>query len=54
MVKERVPDESGRNRWGHSGHMNRTSSLPGSIARGSRITAVSKQMSATAVFGEMV
>ena len=38
----------------HSGHMNRTSSLPGSIPRGSHTTVVSEQMSTIAVFGEMV
>ena len=38
----------------HSGHMNRTSSLPDSIPRGSSTTVVSEQMSTMAVFVEMV
>ena len=38
----------------HSGHMNHTSSLPGSIPRGSHTTVVSEQMPTAVGSGEMV
>ena len=38
----------------YSGHMNRTSSLPDSIPRGSHTTVVSEQMPGVVVSGEMV